>query len=374
MYLLQDIQQQTHDLACTLRQYQLRYGKLPVTLLASSLLVRLLTDGSLDYGITDAPLSQRTPSLLAYIRQQSEQLIHDQRYGLGSNYHYLIASLTQFLGERELLLDQLTPDLVKSYETWLFHTCGISRNTSSNYMRQLRAIYNRAVAQGIVADQHPFRQVYTGISRTPHRALSLDQIRAIKRLDLSSFPQLSLARDLFMFSFYTQGMAFVDMAFLRTEAITGGKLTYHRQKSRQTITLRWEPEMAQLVERIWQQASASPLCRHSSTVRTASPFLLPILGSGSPSELYHQYRMASHQCNELLHRLESHLELPIPLTMYVARHSWATGAYRSNIPVETISQALGHSQGNEHITRIYLDTIEQPDADRQKRKIIEKVS
>ena len=81
-------------------------------------------------------------------------------------------------------------------------------------MRNLRAIYNRAVSEGLVVQRNPFKHVYTGIDKTKKRAVSLSVIRRIRDLDLNK-KSLIFARDIFMFSFYTRGMSFVDMAFLK---------------------------------------------------------------------------------------------------------------------------------------------------------------
>ncbi len=62
------------------------------------------------------------------------------------------------------------------------------------------------------------------------RAVSADVIRLIRDIDLRLHPALDLARDLFMFSFYTRGMSFVDMAYLRKSDLRNGILSYRRRK------------------------------------------------------------------------------------------------------------------------------------------------
>lgn len=88
-------------------------------------------------------------------------------------------------------------------------------NTISFYMRNLRAVYNRAVEKGLTTQQYPFRHVYTGVDKTVKRAIPIKAIKALKDLDLATNLTLDFARDMFMFSFYTRGMSFVDMAYLK---------------------------------------------------------------------------------------------------------------------------------------------------------------
>lgn len=82
-------------------------------------------------------------------------------------------------------------------------------------MRNLRAVYNRAVEKELTTQRYPFKHVYTGVEKTLKRAVPLKTIKQIKEMDLSMNPTLGFARDMFLFSFYTRGMSFVDMAYLR---------------------------------------------------------------------------------------------------------------------------------------------------------------
>ena len=101
-------------------------------------------------------------------------------------------------------MEEMTSDLMQEYEAYL-KASGIVMNTISFYMRILRAVYNRAVEKGIVEQRNPFRHVYTGIDKTVKRALALKEIRKIKELDLTFYPALDFARDMFLFSFYYPG-------------------------------------------------------------------------------------------------------------------------------------------------------------------------
>ena len=118
------------------------------------------------------------------------------------------------------------------YEAWL-HGKGITKNSSSFYMRILRAVYNRAVEKELTSNRNPFKHVYTGVDKTVKRAIPLKAIKKIKNLDLSLHPALDFARDMFLFSFYTRGMSFIDMAYLKKKDLQNGILSYRRHKTGQ---------------------------------------------------------------------------------------------------------------------------------------------
>ena len=120
-------------------------------------------------------------------------------------------------------------------------------NTISFYMRNLRAVYNRAVEKGQTPQNNPFRHVYIGVDKTVKGAISIKVIKALKVLDLSTKSSLDFARDMFMFSFCTRGMSFVDMAYLKKTDLQNGIQAYLRRKTGQELSIKWEKCMDEIV-------------------------------------------------------------------------------------------------------------------------------
>ena len=270
------------------------------------------------------------------------------------NYLSAYNSFKRFHKDDDLLLDRIDSQMIRSYEAWL-KVQGLCRNTSSFYMRILRAVYNRAVERGLVADQHPFRAVYTGVDKTCKRAVGVDVVKTIRRLSFPH-PSLRFARDMFILSFSLRGISFVDLAKLRKSDIRGGYLHYTRSKTRQSLSVKWEPIMQEMVER-YQSATAD------------SEYLFPILRSGAANnKAYHnaQMRIGYH-----LKRIARTIGLTENLTLYVARHSWASIARDSHVPMSVISEALGHD--SEQTTQIYLQSIQASEVDKANAQILRKI-
>ena len=219
-------------------------------------------------------------------------------------------------------------------------------------MRGLRAIYNRAVEKELTVQRSPFKHVYTGIDKTVKRAVPLKIIRQIRDLDLSLYPVMDYARDVFMFSFYTRGMSFVDMAFLKKKDLQNSILSYRRHKTNQQLFIKWEKPMQELIDKY---------------DTTGSPYLLPIIKSNGKDER-RQYKIEAHRINRNLKKIGEQLGLAIPLTTYVARHGWASIAKSKNIPIATISEAMGHD--SETTTRIYLASLDTSAVDKANRLIL----
>ena len=241
--------------------------------------------------------------------------------------------------------------LMMEYEDYL-KSNGLIPNTISFYMRNLRAVYNRAVEKGITVQRNPFRYVYTGVDKTVKRALSVSMIRKIRDLDLRKSPSMDYARDIFMFSFYTRGMSFVDMAYLKKKDLQHGVLSYRRQKTNQQLFIKWEKPMQQIIDKY-------------DTSQT--PYLLPIIKDVN-SDARRQYHNASHLVNTKLKKIGVDLGLPVVLTSYVARHTWASVAHSKNISLSVISEAMGHD--SENTTRIYLASLDMSVIDKANEIIL----
>ncbi|MFC2290653.1 MAG: tyrosine-type recombinase/integrase, partial [Prevotella denticola] len=185
-------------------------------------------------------------SLFTFMHGVIAQLKQLGKIRTSETYTATLKSFMVFREEQDVPLDGITSDLMLLYEAYL-KARGVRMNTISFYMRILRAVYNRAVEKGLAEQQNPFRHVYTGVDKTVKRAIPIKIIKALKELDLSVKPSLDFARDMFMFSFYTRGMSFVDMAYLKKSDLQNDILTYRRRKTGQELSIKWEKCMAEIV-------------------------------------------------------------------------------------------------------------------------------
>ena len=290
--------------------------------------------------------------LCVFVRAVVQQLKRIGKTRLSETYTSSMNSFMRFRGELgDVRLDEITSGMMMEYEAYL-KGLGLVPNTTSFYMRNLRAIYNRAVDKGLTEDGAPFKHVYTGVEKTAKRAVSSQIIGEIKALDLSQNSSLEQARDFFMFSFYTRGMSFVDMAFLKKTDLQNGTLVYRRQKTEQQLCIKWEKPMQDIVDKYHDPRS---------------PYLLPIIRVPG-SEERRQYLNAMHRMNFYLKGIGERVKSPVRLTSYVARHGWASIAQSRNVPIAVISEAMGHD--SENTTRIYLASLDSSLVDKANSTVI----
>ncbi|WP_455668067.1 tyrosine-type recombinase/integrase [Phocaeicola sp.] len=297
-------------------------------------------------------------SFFVFMKEQEELLKKNGQFKTANSYVCASNSFLNFRKGKDISLDDITSEEIENYQRWLKQR-GVVSNSSSFYMRVLRAVYNKAVSKNLIVQRTPFEDVYTGVDKTKKRALTVEALRSLKKLDLSNNKGLDYARDLFMFSFYTRGMSFVDMAFLCKEDIKDRRITYHRKKTGQKLVIALEPCMEEVIEKY-------------KSLTEGSDYVLPILDPQNPRTLQVQYYNALRYYNIQLKKIEKLLNIPgLHLTSYVPRHSWASIARNSGVSLSVISEGMGHA--SENTTRIYLASLNQVIIDEANHKVLSAV-
>ena len=247
------------------------------------------------------------------------------------------------------MLYEITAEVMEDYERYLKNR-NLTMNSISFYMRTLRTVLNKAVKLHLIESIAPFQSVYTGIAQTVKRAIDIDSIKRIKEVDLSLYPHLAYARDIFLLSLSLRGMSFIDMAYLTYDNLRNGYLAYYRRKTGGRLDIRWEQQMQAIIDKYPKD----------------SRYLLPILTNDADDR--QTYKKLSKRINRHLRKVGEMAQLPIPLTMYVARHSWASIAKQKQIPISVISDALGHD--SEKTTLIYLSALDTSAVDNANSEIL----
>lgn len=290
-------------------------------------------------------------SLFNFMESIIAKLKQNGKVRTSETYKSTLNSFKKFRQDEDIMLDCLTSEVMECYEAW-HKGRGVAPNTISFYTRILRAVYNRAVEDDIIENHNPFKHVYTGVDKTVKRALPLSVIKKIKALDLSLNASLGFARDMFLMSFYLRGMSFIDMAFLKKFDLKNGYVTYRRRKTGQQLIIEWTKEMQIILDKYPENAT---------------DYLLPIIKNPGTNERY-TYRNMGYNINHNLKKIAKMVGVQIPLTLYVARHSWASAAKAKGIPLSVISEGMGHD--SEATTQIYLASLDTSVVDRANSLIL----
>lgn len=275
------------------------------------------------------------------------------RYGMAQAYRNSVKSLVQFTGSQRVPFQLFRFEMLKAYEGWLLQE-GCCENTVHYYLRNLRAIYNRAVKEKVIRPRmNPFIGISTEAMPTRKRSLPRKWLKRIKNLGLEKGSSLAMSRDMFLFSFYACGMGFADMVNLEHARIEHEIICYERVKTGRQISFFAEPPLQEIIERY----------------RTDSRYVWPVLSDDADdAENYKHYRSALVTFNRHLKKIAAMANITESLSSYMARHSWATAARNKLMPTAVISSYLGHA--SERTTQIYLDSFDRGVMKRLNHKVI----
>jgi len=284
--------------------------------------------------------NQENSLFITYTKKIVESLRQRGKNGTADAYQNTLNRVVSFLGkDKYITFENIDAKWLNRFKEHL--QCDHLKENSMNfYMRNLRAIYNKALNEGLITtNQNPFQRMKLHGVKTIKRAVDNDTMKLISDADLSYDKQLSFSRDLFLFSYYSRGMSYVDMAYLKKSDIRNQTIFYYRSKTKQLLQIKVVEPLRLLIEKY----------------DNPGEYILPILKS-EQGDLYTQYRRGLRQHNNNLKRLTIELCLPCKITSYVARHTWATIAKRRGIAVSVISEGLGHS--SEKMTYTYLAALD----------------
>lgn len=308
----------------------------------------------------------RSGKLLAYCDELSDFYRAAEKVGNAGIYKDLRNQLAKFIVAEyrmeDLPLERVNLSFCDKWERFLRST-GAKEITLSLRFRTLRAVLNKAIANGLAKVEHyPFARTAAERNKfsvgkfdvsTTKRAVSRDAIRMLEALTPDTV-RLQLAKDVFLFSFYCGGINFVDLAQLRWRALAANdevpttyRLNYVRQKTKGKFDLKLLPHPAAIVARYRELTYATP-----------DSYIFPILDVAkhqTSTQTKNRLHKILGQVNQDLKVLAPLAGIDTPLTTYVARHSFATILKRSGVPVPVIQETMGHT--SEQTTREYLDSF-----------------
>ena len=243
-------------------------------------------------------------NFFTYSRQTIEQATSEARFDMAHNRTAAIRSLQQFCGKDELSFDELSPDFMAQFKSWIIAN-GRKESTARLYINQISAIYTAAVKAGLV----PARRLLKGIksampSKQERQILTEEDLHRIRYADLSDARHMSFARDLFLFSIYGRGISFTDMAYIKKSDVKGRWLTYTSQvASPSNITVPWDSAMQEIAD------------RYPST----TDYLLPILKSDKEEIARRNIRQVRENMGNALKQIATKCDLSVVPSMYMVK-------------------------------------------------------
>jgi integrase/recombinase XerD len=281
-------------------------------------------------------------NVLEYFDRVITELEAQDRLGSARSYTNTRDKLKEF--KKNFVFQDIDKKFLQKFEEFILKTC--SPSTAGIYLRTLRAVYNRAITDNLAKrDIYPFTDYKIKTVKGRKKALTKEQIQALKDYKAPNDSRLRDSLNLFLFSYYARGMNLMDIASLKWSNIRNGRIYYQRQKTADNLDLLIDSNLAEIL-----------------TQYNGKDFIFPILETGLLAKTA-RYRIHAKlkKINEDLRSIASTKELPNDITFYWARHTYATTLKRAGVSVSVIQETLGHS--SEQVTKNYLDSFETDQLD-----------
>ncbi|UEG53424.1 site-specific integrase [Mucilaginibacter daejeonensis] len=300
-----------------------------------------------------------------YYNQHIKILEEQGRVGLAGLYLEVQNILKKF--KPNALLSDVNIRFLESFEYWMRNIRGNKDTTISVKMRNLQRVVNQAIDEKLFKQEsYPFGERKYSInkrlnSKTKKIAITLDKIGKLRSLTLEPESALHLAQQMFLFSYYSRGMNFIDMSYLTWNDISETHINYTRRKTGGQFEIPFNEHNLEILN------------YYKAHHRVIGNFVFPIFDLAIHKTLKQQYtrkKTALKAVNDNLKKLAAMIGEPnLKLTTNVGRHTYATGLKRSGANTSYISEALGHA--TEEQTQTYLDSFERGAIESWEKKMFE---
>lgn len=307
-------------------------------------------------GITEKKLKSVT--IKNYLQKEVTTLKDSGKLSSASKYKYCLSSLCKYRS-MDIPFTDINYKFLVEFEMFL-RKAGLADNSIATKFSTLKAAFNSALDKGLfTCEKSPFVNYQVGRlwTTTQKRAIHKEDIYMLKELDISSIfkypsPYHKLARDLFIFSYFTAGINYKDIATLKYNDIDNEHVYYSRNKTQKNLAIKLLPDALTILKKYMRQDAEG------------EDYIFPILDRKihlTGQQQYNRLQKVRSKINKILKIMGKELKINIKITTYVARHTFATVLKRSGVDIGIISESLGHSELK--TTQIYLDSFENSQID-----------
>jgi len=306
--------------------------------------------------------SSQTTKVYDYFQKRIDEINSEQRIKTARSYNDVLQALKRFHPKETLTFHDVTPSFLRKFENHLRKKC--SQTSIGIYLRTFKALYNHAVKHGYASQENnPFLGYKIKKGESMPRALTKAQVQSIFSLEFEPYTPIWYAKTYFIFCYLANGMNFTDLALLKWKNILDGRLYYIRAKTKNSSK---EPDIfsIKIDDKLNDILS---YFRNSHT--DEDDFIFPILKPGlSPDRRIDVIEQARKIYNKYLKKIGDMLEIEGNMTSYVTRHSFATVLKKNGVPIEIISEKLGHE--NISTTKAYLKKFDDEEMDKVNESLL----
>ena len=331
----------------------------------SSELIRLDVDGKLA-SMTSTELKKRLSLLCGAVEEETpsglfwpiflEYMESQKNSGTKTIYKQTASRLKAYdLNIEKRHFNEMDKAWLERFDDFMALTAP-KKNARNIHLRNVRTVFNYAINVKELDISYPFRAFKISAEATPSRALTIDQIRLLRSYPIEE-PHLAKYRDIFMLMTYLRGINAADLFTAKKTDVINGRLEYKRKKTGTFYSIKIEPEAQDIIDRYSGNEYLLDIC---DTWSNPTDYLRKMdKGLKKIGPMERKGKGGKKTYNGILPQLSS----------YYSRHTFASLGVELHIPIELVSESLGHKIGSP-TTAIYVHYLRQQ-VDNATRKIID---
>jgi integrase len=289
-----------------------------------------------------------------------EYMKSKDQYWPAKNLRTALNKLEEFLDKKILPFDQLSPKLLRAFESWCYNTKGNKRNSVMKNMKMFRRVVNYALDDGTISDElNPFKKYKIQEERTEKDRLTLDELEQFKNVDLIVGSKQWHVRNYWMFSFLCAGVRFSDIALLKWKNVENDRLRYRMGKTK-------------IIKDIILTKPAKDILNYYPKGKH-DEFVFPILDNNRDysDDTFLKYQISAKNAyvNKVLKQIQRLAGISTKITFHTSRHTFSDLARQKGVSLYSISKALGHSSLK--ITEQYLKSFDTDSVDSELQNMFE---
>ena len=297
--------------------------------------------------------NQYTVSFTGYLRERADTYKELRKRKTWQKTEYCLTELKRFHGAGAIYFDDINLEWVRRLDAWLVSNRKNNANTRIKKLNTYRDFYTNAMDEGKAMGPNPFKQYKLKADPVNKEKLTVKQVNAIEDLKLNPGPEM-LARDLWLFSFYTKGVRFETCITITSDSVRDGRVYWQANKGKKFQSTPIHARLQSVIDRYYDKDRY---------------YLFPVLPEQIDDEWTLKLKVESANTTENRHlkTVAALAGLPINLTFHIARHTFAFQLKNKSNNMHVIKDALGHSDSR--TTEKYLRALDDEALDPEVEKV-----
>lgn len=280
--------------------------------------------------------------LFAIGEKRLAQLQEEGRYSCYRNTRATLRKLSRYMRGKKLPVDEVTPELIAGFESYLALTEGNSQNTIAENVKILSFL----LTQGGVKD-NPCDTVKKKREQTPRYYLVEEELARLMALPLKPGSEEDVSRDIFFVECRT-GLRISDLLNLRWGDYDGQSIRIRMQKTQRYL----EIPVGRSVKMVF--------ARYKHLFASPEDPVFPALEkpSGVKNDRFAASRRLIYvtaRINVNIKRLAARAGIDKPVSTHVGRHTFATMLLNKGASIYEIKELLGHQDVK--VTQVYAHLL-----------------